>query len=390
MRCVLFALSRAGARLHQYSEPDGVIIASVGLFKVGQIECIRRQIKATIQDVEFATQLHLTASEESCDELLRLISLYVVQGAQAIKGDSVAQWDKFIKAEEGNRRRADRKRKLLRRIDAARSALTSLFAPGDGEASEPAGQDAGQGGPSLPVDETPSGEEITMSTAEGEGAAIVPVDPAAHSLVLPDNPGMLVRDRHQQTMEIRVDPAMFPDRSRFLRICPNCSATNLHTGLFCSQCGKALVLEAAVKGEIGAGIISHANSGMRYAVIGFLPPLVLLSIGAGPLLFAGGALSLTSLWTAFIRSLTSIGNTTSQGFVLATIPVLLLVALPSFLLGRKAVSESQKATLHLNLSFVLDRAGRRRAALGTALGWLDTYAGISLFVLVVAASILKG
>ena len=51
MRCVLFALSRMGARLHQYSEQDGVIIASAGKYRVGQKELVRREVKAAVQEV---------------------------------------------------------------------------------------------------------------------------------------------------------------------------------------------------------------------------------------------------------------------------------------------------------------------------------------------------
>jgi len=68
---------------------------------------------------------------------------------------------------------------------------------------------------------------------------------------------------------------------------------------------------------------------------------------------------------------------------------MLLIALPSFLFGRKAVTESQKAIHHLNLNFVLEKTGRRRAAWGNALGWFDTYAGITFLVLVVMASLMK-
>ncbi|HRY61016.1 MAG TPA: hypothetical protein P5266_02380, partial [Candidatus Fermentibacter sp.] len=175
----------------------------------------------------------------------------------------------------------------------------------------------------------------------------------------------------------------------YLRICRNCSAANLHTGLFCSQCGQALVLEAAVTGELGTGITAHANAGLRYGLLGLLPLLVFLSITAAPFAIAGGALSITSMLEVLTRSLDSIGNTIGQGIVMATVPLMLLIALPSLVFGRKAVQESQRATQHLNLNFVLEKTGRRRASWGNALGWLDTYAGISFFLLVIIASLLK-
>ncbi len=387
MRCVLFALSRMGARLHQYSEQDGVIIASVGKYRVGQKELVRREVKATVQEVEYATQLRVSAPGDVADALLELVSLYAVQGAQAIKGDAVAQWDRFIKGEEGSRRKADQRQKLQQRLDSVKGLLTDFIGTEREEPSdtlEPPSYDE-----LIPVPDAASGDEISLTATDGDGTSIVVIDPSAHDLKLPDNPGMLVQDRHRQTMEIRIDPEMFPDRSRYLKICRNCSAANLHTGLFCSQCGQALVLEAAVKGELGSGIQAHANAGLRYGIFGLLPILAFFSITAAPFAVAGGAISLSSMVEILTRSLSSIGNTIGQGVVMATVPLMLLIALPSFLFGRKAVTESQKATHHLNLNFVLEKTGRRRASWGNALGWFDTYAGITFLVLVVMASLMK-
>ncbi len=389
MRCVLFALSRAGARLHQYSEQDGVAIASLGRFRVGQREYVRREIKATVQEVEYATQLRLTAPADRIDEILGLVSMYAVQGASAIRGDAVAQWDRFIKDEEAARRRAEQKQKLQQKVDSVKGAFSDLIlGPG---MDEPQGlpEDALSGREAsdlIPIDE---GEGISLTVADGDDTAVIPVDSSNLDLKLPENPGMLVRDRNRQVMEIRIDPELFPDRSRYLRICRNCSAANLHTGLFCSQCGQALVLEAAVTGELGTGITAHANAGLRYGLLGLLPLLVFLSITAAPFAIAGGALSITSMLEVLTRSLDSIGNTIGQGIVMATVPLMLLIALPSLVFGRKAVQESQRATQHLNLNFVLEKTGRRRASWGNALGWLDTYAGISFFLLVIIASLLK-
>ena len=384
MRCVLFALSRMGARLHQYSEQDGVIIASAGKYRVGQKELVRREVKATVQEVEYATQLRVSAPGEVADELLELVSLYAVQGAQAVRGDAVAQWDRFIKSEEGARKRADQRQKLQQRLDSVKGLLSDFIGADFEEAPEPAGIDDI---PSVP--DKASGDEIALTTVDGDGTSIIAIDPSAHDLKLPENPGMLVQDRHMQTMEVRIDPGLFPDRSRYLKICRNCSAVNLHTGLFCSQCGQALVLEAAVKGELGSGIQAHASAGLRYGIFGLLPILAFFAITAAPFAVAGGAISLSSMVEILTRSLSSIGNTIGQGVVMATVPLMLLIALPSFLFGRKAVTESQKAIHHLNLNFVLEKTGRRRAAWGNALGWFDTYAGITFLVLVVMASLMK-
>lgn len=384
MRCVLFALSRMGARLHQYSEQDGVIIASAGKYRVGQKELVRREVKAAVQEVEYATLLRVSAPGEVADELLELISLYAVQGAQAVRGDAVAQWDRFIKSEEGARKRADQRQKLQQRLDSVKGLLSDFIGADFEEAPEPAGIDDI---PSVP--DKASGDEIALTTVDGDGTSIIAIDPSAHDLKLPENPGMLVQDRHMQTMEVRIDPGLFPDRSRYLKICRNCSAVNLHTGLFCSQCGQALVLEAAVKGELGSGIQAHASAGLRYGIFGLLPILAFFAITAAPFAVAGGAISLSSMVEILTRSLSSIGNTIGQGVVMATVPLMLLIALPSFLFGRKAVTESQKAIHHLNLNFVLEKTGRRRAAWGNALGWFDTYAGITFLVLVVMASLMK-
>jgi len=384
MRCVLFALSRMGARLHQYSEQDGVIIASAGKYRVGQKELVRREVKAAVQEVEYATLLRVSAPGEVADELLELVSLYAVQGAQAVRGYAVAQWDRFIKSEEGARKRADQRQKLQQRLDSVKGLLSDFIGADFEEAPEPAGIDDV---PSVP--DKASGDEIALTTVDGDGTSIIAIDPSAHYLKLPENPGMLVQDRHMQTMEVRIDPGLFPDRSRYLKICRNCSAVNLHTGLFCSQCGQALVLEAAVKGELGSGIQAHASAGLRYGIFGLLPILAFFAITAAPFAVAGGAISLSSMVEILTRSLSSIGNTIGQGVVMATVPLMLLIALPSFLFGRKAVTESQKAIHHLNLNFVLEKTGRRRAAWGNALGWFDTYAGITFLVLVVMASLMK-
>lgn len=387
MRCVLFALSRVGARLHQYSEQDGVAIASLGRFRVGQREYVRREIKATVQEVEYASQLQLTAPADRVDGIVSLVSLYAVQGASAIRGDAVAQWDRLIKDEEDSRRKTGQRQKLQQTVDSVMSAFSDLFGSSPDDAEDVPGDEPGCTDASvlMPIDE---GEGISLVTADGDSTAVAPVDMSLHPLKLSDDPGMLVRDRNRQVMEIRIDPELFPDRSRYLRICRNCSAANLHTGLFCSQCGQAIVLEAAVKGELGTGISAHANAGLRYGMLGFLPLLVFFSITAAPFAFAGGALSLAGIFEVFSRSLSSIGATIGQGVVMATIPLMLLIALPSIVFGRKAILESQKATQHLNLNFVLEKTGRKRAAWGSALGWFDTYAGASFLLLTVIASLL--
>lgn len=386
MRCVLFAVAKVGARLHQYSEPDGIVIASFGLFRIGQAECVRQEIRATVTEVEYAARLDLTAPEEVAIELLRLVASYVVRGEKAIKGDSIARWDRFIKAGEDSQRRAERKSRMLRRLDQAKARVTSLLGTGKGAEAASSGE-PGQitGEDSFDTSGSADGESVV--TVEGDTAVIVPVGTGAHDLCLPENPGMLVQDRRRQTLEVRIDPEMFPDRSHLLRICANCSATNLNTALFCSQCGQALVLEAVVRGEIGEGIIAHSRAGFWYSIVGALPILALLAIMAGPAAFAG--LSPAGMLAALIRALGSIGEATSQGLAKATVPILLLVAAPSFIFGRKAVVESRKASQYLNLSFVLEKAGMRRATFGNALGWFDTYAGISLLVLVIAATLMK-
>ncbi|MBK7918432.1 MAG: hypothetical protein IPJ94_19680 [Chloroflexi bacterium] len=85
--------------------------------------------------------------------------------------------------------------------------------------------------------------------------AVVPVDssgrpfharrnaPAAPAPI-PDNPGVLVKNKEDRVVEIKIDPAVFTDRTSYLQVCESCSAAVMRGSAYCSNCGRPLTLQA--------------------------------------------------------------------------------------------------------------------------------------------------
>jgi len=162
----------------------------------------------------------------------------------------------------------------------------------------------------------------------------------------------------------------------------SCKETGLRGSVYCSYCGQPLTLEAATKKELSQKIRSHANASFWFGVLGLIPPLLFLLVAALPFIALAGPTNLAIILTIFTKVFTSASATLSQGGAAATIPVILFVALPCFLLGQKAVSEGQKAIQFLNLSFNVEKIGKKRALLGQAWGWFDIYLGIGIVAIV--------
>lgn len=387
IRSAFFALAKIGAELHSYNEQDGIITATIGRVKIGTKEFFEQAVEVSVEEREDTSLLKLTTRSNKSGELLRLISTYVVGGAKAIKDDAHVQWFELLKDEEARRKRVEEKRTWNENI----SGMINKFLPHatDKKAtSSPSGQQDSE----LPTNQQQDTEigksAYSLTVLNPETKAIAPVDPTTLQLVIPHSPGMLIKNRYGQIFEIQVDSATCSDRVHYLLICPYCSATNLQGSWFCSRCGKQITVGAVVK-ELKKGVLEKANSSLRFALLGLLPSLVFFALTIMPYLLTGGIVTAATIVSAFTKSFGSITTSLNQGFIAAVLPTLLFAALPSFLIGRKAISDGQQALQHLNLNFYADKTGRGRATIGQAIGWFDMYVGLGLFVLVLISDLLR-
>lgn len=388
VRCAFSALAKIGARLHSFDEQNGILTATIPWQNLGGLEVFERAIEISVQEHEGTSVLKLTAPEEQSEELLRLISTYVVEGAKAIEDDAHIQWAGLLKKEEGRRlNRAktqafiDKLKHLVQEIPLIGSAQdeTQPLAAD----VEPATSEQGE-----IVAETASASPFAIQGAETK--AIVMLEPKTLDLAVPPSAGMLIKDRRGRVFEIPVDPRITADRRRHLVVCPDptCSATNLQGSSFCFRCGKQLTLGAA-SDEIMRRVVANAYSSLLYGGLSLVPVMLLVAIGAIQLIVGGGAVSLAAILAAMSDSAGSLTSALSKGLAASTLPVLIFAALPSFLLGRTAIVHADRALSDLTLNFLADKAGRKRATLGRALGTVGMYAGISVFVLVFLSGYLR-
>ena len=387
IRCAFFALAKIGAKLHSYDEQTGILTATIAWKNIGSLEVFERVIEISVQEHEDTSVLKLIAPQEQSDVLLRLISIYVVEGAKAIEDDAHVQWAGLLKKEEGRRLNRAKRQAWIDKLSHLVQQIPLIGRP--------------EGEPGVPAEVEPVGSEqaevnaemvpsTPLAILEGETKAIVPLEPKTLDLAVPRAPGMLITDRRGRLFEIQVDPRTTADRRRHLVVCPDptCSATNLLGSSFCFRCGKQLTLGAASE-EVMRRVVANAQSSLVYGLLSIVPAMLLIVIGTIQLIIGSGAISLAAILSAMSDSASSLTSALTRGLAASTLPALIFAALPSFLLGRMAISHAERALSDLTLNFLADKTGRKRAMLGRALGAVGMYAGISVFVLVLLSGYLR-
>jgi len=322
MRSTLFALANMGATLQTYNEESGVIVATVSKWMGLQ----KQEVVARVRTFEGTSQLELDAPDfDKARELLQLIASYDLQRMQASKA-----------------KRQEMSNKARRFLTG--SATTSL--------------------PAI-VDEEPSALVATDDPAQ-------PVGPSMDApIAIPDNPGVLVKNRQNMLLELKVDPEVFTDRSGYVTMCNVCYAPTLRGSAFCPNCGRPLTLEA-VQPEMREKAGKSANSSLTYGLIGLAFNAVPLLVLVLPALLSQGEASLLDNIRATLTPLT---------IALAVV----LGILPAMLLGFAALRQGQRASWYLNLPAVLEQSGRGKAGFGGALGWLSIYLGIGWILFIIIA-----
>lgn len=333
MRSTLFALANLGATLQTYNEESGIIVATVSRWLGLQ----KQEVVARVRAFEGTSQLEIDAPDAAkADELLKLITTYVRDGAR-VQTNATMQWVD-LQRQQANRAK---RRELTNK---ARSML-------------------GAGQPAAEENATPT----ALATIENDPA--LPVVSTEAPIAIPDNPGVLVKDRQNMLLELKVDPQVFTDRSGFLINCSVCYTPTLRGSAFCPNCGRPLTLEA-VQPEMRHKAERSGNAALTYGLLGLALNLIPLLILVVPALLMPADTSLIDRISQTLSPLT---------IALAGI----LGILPAMLVGWQAVRMSQRASWYLNLPAVLERSGRGKASIGGALGWLSIYLGIGWVLLIV-------
>jgi hypothetical protein len=340
MRSALFALANQGANLQVYNEESGIIVATVSRWLGLQ----KKEVVARVRSLENTCQLELDAPDvEKARELLQLISTYVRDGAR-VQANATIQWVDLQRQQASKAKR----RELS---DRARNLLT-------GSTTAPP--------PPLEA-EAPSSAVAVLENDPAQIVAFNSNDPVP----IPDNPGVLVKNRENMMIELKVDPLIFSDRSGYLNICSICYSPSLRGSAFCPNCGRPLTLEA-VQPEMRHNAERSANSGLTAGLIGLLLNVIPLLILVLPALLSPEDASLLDRIRGFLSPLTI-----TLTFVLGI--------LPAIGAGWFALRQGQRAVWYLNLPAVLDNNGRTKASIGNALGWLSIYLGIGWGLLIVIA-----
>jgi hypothetical protein len=262
----------------------------------------------------------------------------VTDGAGRVQADATIQWVDVARQQENRARRKQF-------VNRARSIL-----PGQ------------------------SAEENLPAVVDAQGGEIVPVaddDNAAAPLPIPDNPGVLVKNYQDKVIELKVDPAVFADRTPYLDVCQACSATVMRGSKYCFACGRPMTLEA-VQPELQNAAAKSARASLQAGLIAVVATLVPFFLLIVPLLLDADIT--LSFLEKVGRSLTPVRLALS----------LLLGIVPGLTFGWWAISQSRQAAWYQNLEAMFDDPGRFRASLGRVLGWVAVYVSVAwvLFVLV--------
>lgn len=336
MRTTLFALANMGAKLQAYNEDAGVIVATL----TKRMGLQKSDVIVRIRPFGETSQLELQAPDvDRAHELLDLVSNYVRDGAK-IKANATMQWVDLQRQQEGQVKR----QQLLNK---ARNLL-----PGVSNATETA--------------VVPVGEEEN---------ALLPADvaPSIVNMPIPDNPGVLVKNQQDRIVELKIDPDVFTDRSAYLQVCEGCSATVLQGSMYCSNCGRPLLLKA-VQPELRTGAAEAAGSSLTYALIAVALNLVPFLILISPVILNDSSISVFEKFGEWITPLK------------IAIAAVLGIA-PSVFLGVQAISRARHANWYMNLRAATDVNGRTRANIGNALGWLAIYMGIGWTLFIIIATL---
>lgn len=334
MRSTLFALANMGARLHTYNEETGFVVATVAKWMGLQ----KNEVVARVRGFEQASQLEVEAPDQAkARELLDLVAKYVSDGAN-IQANATIQWVDMARQQE-------QKEKRQATMDKVRNLLPGGAAPAPSPSEETALAE---------VEEKESG--IT---------AVSPTDP------IPDNPGVLVKNRDNKLIELKVDPAIFTDRSSFLEICGHCAAVSLRGSTYCANCGRPLTLDA-IQGDAS----NAAQTSFNASLIG-------LAFHAVPLLI----LILPAFFVSAEAGSSFMDRVGASLDMIRVALALLLGLLPAVFFGWRAISLGQKASWYLNLGARPNSSERSKTAVGNALGWLAIYLAIVWVIFILIALI---
>lgn len=332
MRSTLFALANMGAKLHTYNEETGFVVASVAKWMGLQ----KNEVVGRVRGFEQASQLEVEAPDQAkARELLDLVAKYVSDGAN-IQANATIQWVDMARQQE-------QKEKRQATMDKVRSLLPGGAAPSLRETTAV-----------VPVAEVETG--LT---------AVSPTDP------IPDNPGVLVKNRDNKLIELKVDPTIFTDRSSFLEICGHCAAVALRGSTYCPTCGRPLTLEA-IQGDA----TNAAQSSFTASLIG-------LAFHAVPLLI----LILPAFFISAEAGSSFMDRVGASLDMIRVALALLLGLLPAVFFGWRAISLGQKAAWYLNLGARPNSSERSKTAVGNALGWLAIYLAIVWVIFILIALI---
>lgn len=343
MRSALFTLANLNATLQVYNEETGVIVATLskwmGMQKEEVVVKVRRFDQTSILEVQ-------ASDPQKLQQLLNQISAYVTDGAGRVQADATIQWVDITRQRES----AARRKQL---VDKARAIL--------------------------PGSSGPPSEETLPAVVDDQGQAIVPaeeLDADTARVPIPDNPGVLVKNYQDRVIEIKVDPAVFADRTPYLETCQACSSTVLRGSKYCSACGRPLTLEA-VQPELRQASTKAARDSLRaglIAVVAALVPFLLLVLPQA--LEADVTLSFLE---RLAQSMTPIRLALSA----------LLGVLPALGFGYWAISRAQQASWYQNLNALFDDPGRARAVAGRVLGWTAVYASVAWIVVILVALLVQ-
>ena len=342
MRCTLFALANIGATLQTYNEEAGVAVATVSSL----LGMRKQEVVVRVRSFDQTSQLEVDAPDvEKAQELLKLISNYVRDGGR-VHANATIQWVDLARQQATK----------AKRQEVITKAKTLMGSPNVPVAL-----------PDAPVDDS------TALVSVDENDPATPVDLSSGVVAIPDNPGVLVKNRQNMLIELKVDPEVFADRSAYLVSCSVCQATSLRGSAYCPNCGRPLTIEA-VQPELRQGAENSAGRSLMFGLAGIAFSVVPFLVLMLPALLGDRSIPLLDSVQAALTPI----NLAIVG---------LLGLLPAVVCGLMALRQGQRASWYLNLSAVLAQDGRGKATLGNALGWLSIYLVIGWLLLIVIALI---
>jgi hypothetical protein len=340
MRSTLFALANLGATLQTYNEETGVIVATVSRWMGMQ----KREVVARVRGFEQTSQLEIDAPDpEKAQEIIKLVNTYIRDGGR-IQANATMQWVDLARQRELRAKRQE--------LTGKARTLLGGGSPTDTTAVVPAGESA---------------------LATGDDPALpVPVS-GDMPVYIPDNPGVLVKNKENMIVELKVDPTVFTDRSAYIITCSVCQATTLRGSAFCPNCSRPLTLEAvqpAMQRTAESSASGSLTLGLAAVAFSLVPFLFLVLPSALEPATEGLLASIRAGLTPLTIALSAA-----------------LGLLPAVAAGIMALRRGQRASWYQNLPAVLYQNGKTRASIGTALGWLGIYIAAAWIILIVIALI---